>query len=486
MHPTSDWLRTWTRFRPHAEAVYDVASGRRWTWAQFLDTSLAWANRLTQLGVAPGDRVVVLALNSIDTLAIQFACAEVGAIIAPLNWRLSDAELAWQVSHCTPKACFHDAANANRITGSLPLSDGPQASSEFSGPGSQLSDPWVLMYTSGTSGKPKGALLTHSQLHWNALNTILACNLGPGDSTLTFTPLFHTGGLNCLTNPMLHRGARVVLCDKLDPKQALELIASEKITHLMGVPTIYQMLADDPTFANTDLSSVKDALCGGAPLAMPLLLRYQERGIPLRQGFGLTEVGPNCFSTPPDRVIEKLGSVGMAIHHIDARLIRPDGTECGVDEDGELVLFGPAVFGGYWNNPEATEASLWKGGFRTGDVLRKDKDGFFYVRGRIKEMYKSGGENVYPAEVEAAILQVEGVAQAAVIGVPDARWGEVGRAFVELVPGAVLDEQKILAALDGRLARFKLPKKVIILDVLPRIGSGKIDKQALKAHETLS
>jgi fatty-acyl-CoA synthase len=431
--------------------------------------------------VGPGDRVVVLAQNRIDTLALMFACAELGAMIAPLNWRLSDPEIHWQVENCGARLCLVDHSQAGRIVGALSIEAGPgEEGSPFQGAGSQLLDPWVLMYTSGTSGKPKGALLTHQQMHWNALNTILACNLTPSHSTLTFTPLFHTGGLNCLTSPLLHRGGRVVLCNKFEPGEALGLIAKERITHLMGVPTIYQMMADHPDFEGTDLSSVEDALCGGAPLSLPLLQRYQGRNIPLRQGFGLTEVGPNCFSTPPEKVLEKLGSVGMAIHHIEARLLRADGSECGVEEDGELVLGGPAVCGGYWQNPAATAASIRDGYFYTGDVLRKDSDGFFYVRGRIKEMYKSGGENVYPAEVEAVLLDCPGVAQAAVIGVPDEKWGEVGRAFVEPSPGHSLDSEAIARFLDGKLARFKLPKRILVLEVLPRIGSGKIDKQALK------
>ncbi len=485
MHPTSDWHHTWSRFRPQAEALVDVATGRRWTWAQTAAESWSWARRLEQEGVGPGDRVVVLAQNNIDSFALMFACADRGAIFVPLNWRLSDPEIAYQVGNCAPKISFVDQSQQGRIPGAFSREAGPGCdASPYQGPGSHLSEPWVLMYTSGTSGKPKGALLTHQQIHWNALNTILACDLGPGDSTLTFTPLFHTGGLNCLSSPMLHRGGRVVLCSKFEPGEALALIASEKITHLMGVPTIYQMLADHPDFDHTDISSVRDALCGGAPLSLPLLQRYQARGIPLRQGFGLTEVGPNCFSTPPDRVLQKLGSVGMPIHHIDARLLRPDGTECGPDEDGELVLGGPAVCGGYWGNPEATAASIRDGLFYTGDILRRDVDGFFYVRGRLKEMYKSGGENVYPAEVEAVILTCPGVAQVAVIGVPDVRWGEVGVAFVEPQPGQALEAGQVSAFLDGKLARFKLPKKVVLLESLPRIGSGKIDKQALKNMET--
>lgn len=484
MHPTSDWHRTWSRFRPQAEALVDVATGRRWTWAQAATESWAWSRRLEREGVGPGDRVVVLAQNRIDTFALMFACAERGAMIAPLNWRLSDPEIHWQVENCAPRLCIEDESQRGRIPGALSMEAGPgESGAEYCGPGSKLEDPWVLMYTSGTSGKPKGALLSHQQIHWNALNTILACDLRNSDSTLTFTPLFHTGGLNCLSSPLLHRGGRVVLCSKFEPGEALALIASEGITHLMGVPTIYQLLADHPDFEKTDLSTVRDALCGGAPLSLPLLQRYQARGIPLRQGFGLTEVGPNCFSTPPDRVLEKLGSVGLPIHHIEAKLLRADGTECGTEEDGELVLGGPTVCGGYWGNPSASASSIKNGFFHTGDILRKDTDGFFYVRGRLKEMYKSGGENVYPAEVEAVILTCPGVAQVAVIGVPDVRWGEVGLAFVESTSGFALQPEQVSHHLDGKLARFKLPKKVVVLESLPRIGSGKIDKQALKNLE---
>jgi fatty-acyl-CoA synthase len=287
----------------------------------------------------------------------------------------------------------------------------------------------------------------------------------------------------------------VVLVPRLDPAEALGLIEGERITHLMGVPTIFQMLADHPRFDAADLRCVRDALCGGAPLALPLFLRYRARGIPLRQGFGLTEVGPNCFSMPGASALAKMqgdpndptagppGScVGRPIHHIDARVLRPDGSDCAPGEPGELVLGGPVVFGGYLDEEGATARSMVEGYFRTGDVLSVDRDGFFFVRGRLKEMYKSGGENVYPAEVEATLLQCPGVGQVAVIGVADARWGEVGWAFVEAAPGVSLDAAEIGPWLQGRLARFKQPKRILCLPSLPRTGSGKIDKNALRAR----
>lgn len=497
MHATSNWLETWTRFTPHKEALVDVGTGRRWTWTQLRDDSLAWAARLQREGVAAGDRVGVLAQNRGETLCLLFACAELGATLFPMNWRLSPAELQWQLENCGARIVFAERAFAHVALGSTArgvLDDGPQASAHSVGPlpGSTLSAPWQLMYTSGSTGRPKGALLTHGQVHWNALNTILACDLDASCSTLTFAPLFHTGGLNCLTTPLLHRGGKVVLVPTLDAGQALGLIASEGITHLMGVPTIYQMLADHDDFAGTDLSTVRDALCGGAPLSVQLLERYQERGIPLRQGFGLTEVGPNCFSMPASQARARMqdqpdnptagpaGScVGLPIHHLAAKVLRPDGTPCAPGEPGELVLKGPVVCAGYWDNPEATAKSIRDGWFHTGDILSQDSDGFFYVRGRLKEMFISGGENVYPAEVESALQQCPGVALAAVVGVPHPKWGEVGRAFIEVQPGADLTAAAIKDFLQTRLARFKIPKHFELTDALPRTGSGKIDKPAL-------
>ena len=484
MQATSNWLDVWARFRPEAEALYDVGTGRRWTYAALQHDARAWARRLRREGIEPGDRVGVLAFNRGETLALLFACADLGAVLFPMNWRLSAAELAFQIEDCAPRVIFADAAHAALVPGAASLDDGPGEAGGGPplGPGSALSAPWQLMYTSGSTGRPKGALITHQQVHWNALNTILACDLLPQCSTLTFTPLFHTGGMNCLTTPMLHRGGRVVLTPGLDAGEALQLIEAERITHLMGVPTIYRMLADHAAFGTVDLSSVRDALCGGAPLPLPLLEEYLDRGLPLRQGFGMTEVGPNCFSTPPADVRRKLGAVGLPIHHVAMRLVRSDGTEAGDDEPGELWLGGPAVFGGYWNRPDANATSFTEGWFRSGDVLSRDADGFYTVRGRIKEMFISGGENVYPAEVEAAITDCPGVALAAVVGVPDARWGEVGVAFVEPSPGEGLSAEAVRAFLHGRLARFKIPKTIHIDPALPRTASGKIDKADLRVR----
>lgn len=474
---TSNWITANARFRASAPALVEAESGRRWNYAAMQHDVLRWAGRLRAEGVVAGDRVAVLAPNRAETLLLLFACAELGAILVPLNWRLAPPELRWQIEHSAPRLVLVDPSMASLLVGT-PLENDP-GSTPVEGQGSALEQPWVLMYTSGSTGRPKAAKLTHAQLHWNAVNTQLACDLTASDATLTFTPLFHTGGLNCLTTPLLWRGGRVVLARSFDAGQALELIARESISLLMGVPTIFQMMADHPAFAASDLSSVRDALVGGAALPMPLLARYRERNIPLRQGFGLTEVGPNCFSMPPHMVETKWGSVGMPVPHVAAKLVRADGAECSVGEPGELLLSGPAVCGGYWQDDAATQRAMGDGWFRTGDVLVRDVDGYFSVRGRIKEMFISGGENVYPPEVEAVIHTCPGVSASAVIGVPDERWGEVGIAFVEASPESGLTPELLRAFLDGKLAKFKIPKRLIVKEELPKTASGKIDRVAL-------
>src|SRR5581483_4864847 len=423
------------------------------------------------------------------------------ALFAPLNWRLAPAELDGVLADASPRVLFYDRACAKtavelRADAPRVALDEPEAGgrayepflaagsdSPAGDPSVTLEDPAMICYTSGTTGRPKGALLSHRQLLFNSLSTELAIGLSSRDSTLVFMPLFHTGGLNCLATPILHHGGKVVVMPAFDAERALRVSAEERVTVQMGVPTIFELLRDAPSFRSADLSSTRMALCGGAPCPLPLIETYRERGVLFRQGYGLTEVGPNCFSLVEADAFRKAGSVGWPNFYLCARIIDDAGASCADGEAGELVLGGPMVTLGYFRNPAATEEAFrgtsW---FHTGDQVLRDPEGYHYIVGRKKDMFISGGENVYPAEVEQALLQVGGVAEVCVIGVADERWGEVGRAVVVARPEARLDERALLAALDGRLARYKIPKSVAFADALPRNASGKILRAQVREH----
>jgi fatty-acyl-CoA synthase len=479
-----DWLSHWAQRTPNAEALYEPDGERRWTYARLDARANRLARALAAMGVERGDRVAVLAHNCGEQFELLFACGKLGAVHTPLNWRLAAPELAGVLGDCEPRVLFHDEAHAE-ISSALPVARrvrfGAQYEDLLAGAGTDapadwapagLEDPIILLYTSGTTGKPKGALLPNRQLIFNSHNTELAVGLTARDSTLVFLPLFHTGGLNCLATPLLHRGGRVVLLHSFDAERISILTERERITSHIGVPTTFQMIAEAPAFAKSDWSSARFALVGGAPCPLPLIETYKARGVSFRQGFGMTEVGPNDFSLPEDQVFARKGSIGKPNFYVRAKIV-----------DGELMLAGPVVCLGYFRNPEATRAALSPDGwFATGDLARQDADGFYYIVDRKKDMFISGGENVYPAEIEQVLAQLPGIAEAAVVGVADARWGEVGRAVVVLRNGAALDEQVILDHCRANLAKYKVPRSVVFTDVLPRNPSGKVLKPELKAR----
>jgi fatty-acyl-CoA synthase len=347
--------------------------------------------------------------------------------------------------------------------------------------GLQDDSPLLILYTSGTTGRPKGAVLTHGSITWNAVNTVTGWDLRRDDVTLTHTPFFHTGGWNVLTLPLLHRGGTVVLCRKFEPAETLAALERHGVTVLFAVPTMFQMILDCSAVRSTDLSRVRFFISGGASCPVPLIEAFQQLGVVFKQGYGLTEVGPNCFVLDERDAIRKAGSVGFPVLHLDVRLA-VDGREVRRGEVGELQLRGPTVCAGYFNKPEASAQAMTQDGFfATGDLFRQDEEGYFYVVGRLKEMYKSGGENVYPAEVERVLYEIPEVVEAAVVGVPDEKWGEVGHAFVALRPAQPLPAgEAILEHCRHKLAKFKVPRALTILDSLPKGASGKIHKQLLQ------
>jgi fatty-acyl-CoA synthase len=498
----ADWFQRWAEVAPGRTAIREVETGRSLSYGRLSERGWRLYHGLAALGVRPGDRVALLARNGTPAFELLVACLRLGAAYMPLNWRLAGAELADIVTHGEPRVLVYDEASAEQAA--IVLASAPELRGVALGAALRAADASyealiagasaiserverdaealaMLLYTSGTTGRPKGVMVPHRQLLWNAVNTVWATDLGPQDRALACLPLFHTGGLNCLATPTLYRGGTVVLMAAFDADRALDTIARDRVTITVAVPTMYQMLVD-AGLDRSDLSSLHTLLCGGAPCPLPLLDAWLDRGFNFRQGFGMTEVGPNCFSLPPAMSRRKKGSVGQSILHGEAAVFGDDGQRLGPGEVGELRLRGPHVCAGYWRAPEETAAVLRDGWLCTGDLARRDEDGFFYVAGRQKDMFISGGENVYPAEIENVLLGLDGVAEVAVVGVPDPRWGEVGLAALVLRPGASrVDAERARSHCAERLARFKVPKRFEIVDALPKNASGKVMKPAVRA-----
>ena len=455
------------RARVTPDRVAIEAAGRSWTYAQLDGRSDELAARL-----APGSRVATLTGNSAEHVALFFACAKAGAILHPISWRLAPAEVAYQLDDAEPALLLveeeHRALGeaALGLAAVRPPLELPEAARRGGGPAPD--DPLLLIYTSGTTGKPKGALLTHANCFWTNLSFDLATGLTGDDVVLQVLPQFHCGGWN--VQPLLAwwKGARVVIERGFDASRALALIEERRVTTMMGVPANYLLMAREPGFAGADLSSLRLAVVGGAPMPVPLLDTWAERGVEIVQGYGLTEAAPNVLCLRPEDARRKAGSAGRPYPYV----------ECRLSAEGELLVRGPNVFAGYWRKPEATAAAFREGWLATGDLAERDDEGDFWIRGRLKDLVVSGGENVYPAEVEAVLHDHPDVVEAAVVGVPDERWGEVCAAFVVL--RGPVDEGELLAHCRARLARFKVPKSVHAVDELPRNSLGKVVKSELR------
>lgn len=501
-----DWLKKWNLYSPEKTAIKDGDTGREYTYGEFYRQTLQTALYLREkYQIKAGDRVAVLSANELEYVFLFFAVQRLGAILVPVNFRLTEREVTHIITDSAPKLllfqneyrpiaeslrakfdfaveqfvpaidsknCF--AAEISEYKKQLSTSE-LAAASEFAG---DENSEVLILYTSGTTGSPKGAVLTHKGIFWNSLNTSISLNLTQNDCAVIFLPFFHTGGWNVLTTPFLHRGAKLVFLKKFDAGQILQISANEKATVLFGVPTTMDMMAHHPQFAGIDLSSIRYAIVGGEPMSTELIKKWHIKGIPVRQGYGLTEFGPNVFSLRQEDSLRKIGSIGFANFYIDTRIVDETGNALGAGEIGELALKGPMCMKEYWKNPKATSETIRDGWFYTGDLVRKDNEGYYYIVGRKKDMYISGAENVYPPEVEQVLLKLGGIREAAVIGVPDEKWGEVGKAFI-VKEDEALSEESILNYCTANLAKFKIPKKIVFLAALPKGDSGKILKKNL-------
>lgn len=492
-----DWTARRARLSPDRPALEELATGRVATYRQLDDRAARAAALLADRGVGEGDRVAVACRNRIAFFELLFACAKLGAILVPLNWRMPAPEMRQLVADSRPLLAFAGAEDMETARtaadGLCPLigldvPDGYEAMLEAAAPhpGREVwpaDQVWYLLYTSGTTGTPKAVIYTYAMALVNYINISQPVGITGGDTTLCFLPLFHTAGINLHALPTLIAGGRVLVLPGFDPDVMLDLLAGGRLHTFFGVPAVYQQIALHPRFDEVDLSLVRHWGCGGAPLPDSLAQRFFDRGVRVCNGMGMTETGPTLFIVDPADAAAKIGSVGKPQIMTRVRIVGPDGRDVPCGEAGELWISGPGITPGYWQRPDATAAAFAHGGWlRSGDLAREDGDGYYYIVGRLKEMFISGGENVYPAEVENVLMLHPAVLEAAVVGTPDERWGEVGRAFIRTRPGAhPPSAEELTTFCRARLAAYKVPKRFDLIDDFPRTAAGKVQKHKLPA-----
>lgn len=494
-----DWAAKQADTRPNKIAITDEASGQQFTYAQLEQRSSQLAGYLQQQGVSKGDRVAILSRNSPHFFELEFACGKIGCIGVPLNWRLTVPELEYILGDCAPKVLIYDRMFAEQAEALQQRCDidallaidfddldeyeaALKQNHSYAEQRLTLDDVAMVMYTSGTTGHPKGAMITHGMNFINCVNLGIPTRISPATVQLVVLPLFHTGGLNCYANPVLHAGGHIILMREFEPGAALRLLGDPElgVTHFFAVPAPYQFMMQHPEFADTDLSRLEIAGVGGAPCAEAILTGWTERDVAMIQGWGMTETSPGGIGLDADDAARKIGSAGKPLMHTQIKIVDDAGDALQPGEVGELLIRGPNITPGYWNNPEATAKTFVGDWLKTGDAARMDDEGFVYIVDRWKDMYISGGENVYPAEIEDVLYQLPAIAEAAIIGVPDDRWGETGKAVLVLKPGQAIEPDAVIAHCLTNLAKFKVPASVEFIDALPRNATGKVLKRVLR------
>ena len=466
------------------------------------------AHAFQESGVKKEDRVCILMANSHVFLEVFFALSKLGAILVPLNFRLSTNELEFIINNCEPCAMIYSpefSSMVQELKGRIPSVTNfvcesrenpgqdmdyetqdydswisafpetePQPESAVT-----LADTHIIMYTSGTTGKPKGAVISQGATQWSAVNLIHRYPMTPTDVTACCAPLFHIGALCVSATPSLYMGARLVIQRFFDPSGIISLIEQNRVTSMLGIPVMFQFMAQVPQFETADFSSIRYFTTGGSPCPTSLLDTFLEKGLPIAMGYGLTEASI-ASGLAPDEALEKKGSCGKPLFHLDVKIVDQNGQRLPCGEAGEIMIKGPIVMKCYWRRPEESKAALKDGWLASGDIGYLDSDGFLYIKDRSKDMYISGGENVYPAEVEDVITALTDVAEAAVIGIPDDKWGETGLAVIVARENTAVSEKQIINACLENLAKYKVPSKVIFAEALPRTTSGKIMKNSLR------
>lgn len=498
-----DWLAKRAKLSPDKIALVDLETDRKFTYKQFNERASSFANFvLNKWHLKPGDRIGILAYNSSNYMEILYGCAKAGLILVCLNWRLAVPELEFIIKDSRPSALIYDPdfsesakklGNLDFIEEVMVLSEEvpegvwgyEQSLESFSSqlieiPPRKYNETWHLLYTSGTTGNPKGVIQTYGMVFYNAINIGLGSNLTSNDVTLNLLPFFHTGGLNLYTNPTIHVGGTALIMKAFDPTKTLKIL-SESATLLFAVPSVYRLLSQNPNFEKTNFPHMREWECGGENMPLSLLQFYEKRNIIIKQGFGMTETGPTVFLMDKENAVKKAGSVGKPMMHVEVRCVDENGKDLPYGQKGEMLIRGPGITPGYWNQPEKTKEVIDKEGWlHSGDIIEVDKDGYYYIVDRIRDMYISGGENVYPVEIEHLLYQIPQISEAAVIGISDEKWGEVGKAFITLKSEENLSETDIFQYLESRIAKYKIPKSINFLKNLPRNAAGKVLKTELR------
>jgi fatty-acyl-CoA synthase len=508
----SDWLAFHADRTPEKVAMIEQLTGQTFTYEQMNDRAMRLATYLRdEWGAQAGDRLAILAKNSVEYFVFQFACIKLGAMMLPLNWRLAEPELVFILNDAEALGLVYDNDFADRVPQlmtqttlqhnlRIDLNTEPKDSNPsyekavtesraevVMNPQTTHDTPLTIMYTAGTTGHPKGVIITHGMTLWNAINISVPTGLNHNSVQYVVLPTFHTGGLNLYANPLMHCGGTAIIAREYDPGLTLKTLSDTTlgVTHFFGVPSIYLFLSQHKDFDSTDLSHIEAWGCGGAPMPASLLKTYSDRGIIVQLGFGMTETSPTVFLIAKRHALAKPTSVGKPLLHTRVRVVNDNLEDVPVGTVGEVVISGPNITPEYWRRPDANKDSFsidehgnrW---LHSGDAGMIDDEGCIYIVDRYKDMYISGGENVYPAEVEQVIFHLKGVADAAVIGVPHERWGETGKAIVVIRDGHTLDEQTIIQHCADNLAKFKVPLSVEFTHELPRNAAGKVLKRELR------
>lgn len=503
-----DWIKKWSMLQPHKEALF--FDDHPITYLQLNQRINQLSHLFLAMGIGRGDRVAVLLYNSPPYLEIFFALSKIGAILVPLNWRLAGPELEFILRDSGSRLLIFEPEfekTVAMIRSHLNLPDGNYISlgkphpywameyeaslakhpmdEPFESHDAGDEDPHIIMYTSGTTGIPKGAVLSHRKTFFNVLNADIVFNLTSRDIMIVSRPMFHSGGLLVESAPILYKGGTLILKKRFRPEEILVAIERYRVTILELPATVYQFILQQCDLSRYDLRSVRCYFTGGERIPISLLNEYAQKGIIISQIFGQTEASTITFLSS-EKAIEKIGSVGLPVFHGEVKIVNKDGKEVGPDEVGEIIVKGPTLMNGYWNRPDLTAETIRDGWLYTGDLAKKDKEGYVYIVDRERDMYISGGENVYPAEIEKIFFTHPKILDVGVVGVPDGKWGEVGKAYLVLKPGETMEVEEALTFLQGKIARFKLPKYIEFVKELPKTASGKIQKFILKEwhHQT--